>query len=207
MDISFGFGAAEGGRRSPRLAGSALLPKIALTLLVIGTFGQLAARGTFAAFKGTDASGAGTLTSGTVYITSDTEGQAMLSMPNGAPGSTVTSYTNITYGGTLSASVRLYGRSTGTGLARFLTLTITRGTRAEGAFVPDPINYAGAGPGIVYSGTLADLPANSDSGIADPGTWAQGESHTFEFVVTLTDDPRASGLTADSSFSFEARNV
>ncbi len=207
MEIAFGQPIAEGGRRTGRVAGSALVPKIALTLLVIGTLGPLAVSGSVAAFRGTIGVPGNGFAAGTVYISSDSGGQAMLSMPNGNPGSAATSYTTISYGGTLPASVRFYGRTSGTGLARFLTLTITRGMGAEGAFVPDPVDYAGAGPGVVYSGKLADLPGTYDAGVVDPATWAAGESHSFLFVVTLTDDAQAMGLSADSSFHFEARNI
>ena len=205
MEISFGV--AEGGRRGERFAGSALPAKIGLTLLIVATLGPLAATSAAAALRDTGPAHATRLAAGTVYITDDTGGQAMLSMRNGAPGSSATSYATIGYGGTLPASVRLYGRTSGTGLARFLTLTITRGMGAEGAFVPDPVDYAGAGPGVVYSGTLADLPGSYDAGVVDPGAWSRGDSHAFRFVVTLTDDARAMGLVADSNFRFEARNA
>jgi len=79
------------------------------------------------------------------------------SRPNG------TSCLRVTYAGTLPATVRLYGTSSGA-LAPYLTLTVTRGTDAApsfdscSGFTADVTNYIGAGAGVVYSGSLSGYP-------------------------------------------------
>jgi hypothetical protein len=102
-------------------------------------------------------------------------------------------------------------------LAQYLNLVITRGTQAApsfpscSGFSADATNYIGAGPGIVYSGTLAAFAtANHDfaSGIADPSTWAQGDAHTYKVQVTLPSGAAAAaqGLSSSATFTWEAQN-
>jgi hypothetical protein len=142
---------------------------------------------------------------GTVYLTSS-ETSPLFRVPNGGPGSTATSTITITYEGTLPATVRLYGATSGTGLARFLSLTITRGTGHGPRFVPDPDDPIGAGPGVIYQGALAAFPTSFATGVADRQTWEQGATHSYRFVLRLADDPRIQGLTAGASFTWEARS-
>jgi hypothetical protein len=183
-----------------------LLRKGALSLMVVGLLGPLALHGTFAAFDTTPGARTEGFGAGTVYLTSD-GGGSLFRMPNRGPGSTAISYATISYQGTLPVTVRLYGSTSGTGLARFLTLTITRGTGEGRRFVPDPIDYVDAGPGVVYRGTLAAFPEDYARGIEDPETWEESESHSYRFEAMIADDPRIEGLDADASFSWEARNT
>jgi len=183
-----------------------ILRRLLLSALLVGVLGPVAVLGTLAAFTPAAAAQGGGFAAGTVYLTSDTGGRLPRSMPNAGPGSTATSTTILSYEGTLPANVRLFASTSGTGLARFLSITLTRGTGRGPDFVPDPTDYTGAGPGVVYSGTLARFPSHWASGIVDPGTWRQGETHAYRFRVTLVDDPRAQGLTAGASFHWEARS-
>ncbi|GAC1324045.1 MAG: hypothetical protein NVSMB13_04840 [Mycobacteriales bacterium] len=123
---------------------------------------------------------------------------------------------HVTYGGSLPATVRLYATSTGT-LPAYLTLTVTRGTDAApafpscGSFVPDATSYTGAGPGVVYTGTLAAFPATYAAGLVDPtaaapATWTNATSHDYRFTVSVTNNPVAAGQSGAADFTFEARN-
>ncbi len=196
-------------RGTARVTGArgGLLSRLALSALVLGVLAPPAVSSTLAAFSSTSSSGGDGFAAGTVYLSDDDAGRAMLSMPNAAPGATATSYVTVAYSGTLPSSVRLFGQTSGTGLERFLTLTVTRGSGSGGGFVPDPTDYTGAGPGVLYRGTLADFPTTYGSGVADPGTWQGPESHAFRFEVTLAGDDAAQGLTADTDFLWEARNT
>lgn len=152
-----------------------------------------------------------------VSLTDDDGGNAMFTLPNAAPGSGDTGCITVTYHGESEATVRLYGTTTGTGLDRYLDLTVTRGTFPSGTppfdscggFVPDPPDYIGAGAGTIYAGTLADFPDSYDAGLADPPgapePWADSETHAYRFAVTLGDDNAAQGLTAGQTFTWEAR--
>jgi hypothetical protein len=189
----------------PKGTRKGVIPRIVTTLAIVCSLGPLAVSNAVAALGQLPSQEP--LTAGTVYLRSDAGGRAMLSMPNGGPGDSKTSYITIDYEGSLPAGVRLYASTSGTGLAQFLRVTVTRGTGEGPAFVQDSINYVGAGPGVVYSGTLADFPSRWDIAVVDPGAWTQGESHSFRFVVQLGGDPAAQGLTARTSFHWEARAV
>jgi len=180
-----------------------LARRIALTALVLAALGPLAVQNAVAAL-GTSASDEGGFANGTVDLRSDAGG-ALFRVPDAAPGEAQTAAVTIQYLGSIPAGVRLYARTSGTGLAQFLMVTVTRGTGEGSSFIPDSTDYVGAGPGVLYRGWLADFPTSWTSGLVDPGTWQQGESHTYRFTVRLADEPGAQGLTAGASFRWGAR--
>jgi hypothetical protein len=127
----------------------------------------------------------------------------------------VTRCIDVTYTGSLDASVRMYGTTGGTGLAQYLNVTVTRGEKNAafsgcGDFVADSTDYIGQGAGVVYSGTLdgfADsyAAANVDPTTGSPETWTTGEDHAYRFQVSLVDDNNAQAKTASQTFTWEAR--
>jgi hypothetical protein len=190
--------------------------KILLTLLVMGAFGAVSGAATFSAFSSETTNAANSFAAGSVELTDNDVGAAMLSLSDAQPGATDTSCILVTYSGSLSSRVRLYGALTGT-LAPYLTLTVTRGDDPTPAFddcngfVPDSTNYVGAGPGVVYQGALSAFPSTYAAGIVDPlaaspEAWTTGETHTYHFAVSLADDNGAQGLTSTAAFTWEARN-
>jgi hypothetical protein len=190
--------------------------KILLTLLVIGAFGAVSGAATFSAFSSETTNAANSFAAGSVELTDNDLGAAMLSLSNAQPGATDTSCILVTYSGSLSSTVRLYGAFTGT-LAPYLTLTVTRGDDPTpvfddcNGFVADSTDYVGAGQGVVYQGALSAFPSTYAAGLVDPlaaspETWTTGETHTYRFVVSLADDNGAQGLTSTAVFTWEARN-
>jgi hypothetical protein len=155
---------------------------------------------------------------GTVEITDNDAGAAALVQSNAAPGASDTGCIVISYQGTLPATVRMYGTTTGTGLDQYLALTVTRGTGSGpfdscAGFIPDATDYVGAGPGVVYSGTLQGWADSYTGGLVDPvpssaETWTNGESHTYRFTLSLPAGApdAAQGLTAGQTFIWEARD-
>jgi predicted ribosomally synthesized peptide with SipW-like signal peptide len=190
--------------------------KILLTLLVLGAFGVVSGAATFSAFSSQTSSSANSFSAGTVQLTDNDLDVAMLSLSNAQPGATDTSCILVTYSGSLSSTVRLYGAVAGA-LAPYLTLTVTRGDDPTpvfddcNGFVADSTDYVGAGAGVVYQGALSAFPASYAAGLVDPlaaspETWTTGETHTYRFVVSLADDNGAQGLSATAAFTWEARN-
>jgi predicted ribosomally synthesized peptide with SipW-like signal peptide len=190
--------------------------KILLTLLVLGAFGVVSGAATFSAFSSQTSSSANSFSAGTVQLTDNDLDVAMLSLSNAQPGATDTSCILVTYSGSLSSTVRLYGAVAGA-LAPYLTLTVTRGDDPTpvfddcNGFVADSTDYVGAGAGVVYQGSLSAFPASYAAGLVDPlaaspETWTTGETHTYRFVVSLADDNGAQGLSATAAFTWEARN-
>lgn len=190
--------------------------KVLLTLLVLGAFGAVSGAATFSAFSGQTFSTGNSFAAGTVQLADNDVGAAMLSLSNAQPGATDTSCILVTYSGSLSSTVRLYGAVAGT-LAPYLTLTITRGDDPTpvfddcNGFVADPTNYIGAGAGVVYQGAVSAFPTTYAAGLVDPiaaspETWTTGETHTYRFAVSLADDNGAQDQSATASFTWEARN-
>lgn len=150
---------------------------------------------------------------------------AMFTMSNMVPGSTDSGCIKVTYAGTLSSTVKLYGTTTGTGLDQFLNLRVTRGTNVPtdpafdtcASFVADLTNYIGEGVGVIYNGTLQAWTDSYSVGLADPAdclvppcaseAWTDSESHVYKLEITLDDTDAAQGLTAVQEFTWEARDV
>jgi predicted ribosomally synthesized peptide with SipW-like signal peptide len=190
--------------------------KLLLTLLVLGGLAAVGGAATYSAFSSQTTNTSNSFTAGTVQLADNDVGAAMLSLMNGQPGASDTSCIHITYSGSLSSTVRLYGAVAGA-LAPYLTLTVTRGDDPTPVFddctgfVADPADYIGSGSGVIYQGALSAFPATYALGLVDPvaaspETWTNPESHTYRFAVTLANDNAAQGQSATASFSWEARN-
>ena len=193
-------------------AGGPLASVVVLTLVAL-----LAGRVTYAAFSSSTANPGNGFAAGTVSLGDDDAGVAILTLSSVLPGRADTGCIHVTYGGSLDASVRLYGTVSGA-LGPYLTLTVTRGTDGSPAFdscnsfTPDSTDYRGAGPGVVYAGPLSAYPADYATAIPDPATgpvetWRPGEDRSYRFTVRLNNNAAAQGQTADATFTWEARNL
>ena len=190
--------------------------KLLLTLLVLGGLAAVSGAATYSTFSSQTSNTGNSFAAGTVLITDNDVNTAMLSLSNAQPGSTDTSCILVTYSGSLSSTVKLYGSIAGA-LAPYLTLTITRGDDPTPifddcvGFQPDLTDYIGAGLGVIYQGALSAFPASYAAGLVDPvagspETWTATEARTYRFVVSVVDDNNAQGQTATASFTWEARN-
>lgn len=182
--------------------------RLTLSTLIVSLLTALVVTNAHAAFDPLQNGAGRGFRSGHAVLTSEATGKTSLSLPNASPGDSTSSHVTVTYRGTNPVAVTLFGTAGGTGLDRFLELTVVRGTGTDRRFAPDPTDYAGAGSGVVYSGSLADFPDGASDGLKDPGgPWADGESHVYRFEVTMTGGNAAQGLTADQTFSWTARAV
>jgi hypothetical protein len=190
-------------------------------LLVVAAIAVASVTGayTWAAFVGTTANDANSISTGTVSLSDNDSLGAMLALNNAVPGGSDTGCLRVRYTGSLPASVRLYGTTTGTGLAPYMNVTVTRGVYSptEPAFEsctnfqPDSADYIGAGGGVIYSGTLQAFPDDYAGGLVDastgsPETWTTGEERVYRIQVTLQNDIAAEGLNAGQTFTWEARS-
>ncbi len=174
--------------------------------------------GTWSSFDRTASSPGNSVATGTVALSDNDGGSALLSLTGATNGSTVTACTRVTYGGTVPADVRLYGTVGGTGLASFLTLTITRGTIAGTPaaksctnFVADTTNYLSRGAGVIYSGTLSDFPTSASTALVDPTSgvdqeWVAGSTHAYRLTATMNSASGAS-KTATADFTWLAAST
>ncbi len=190
--------------------------KLLLTLLVLGGLAAVSGAVTYSAFSSQTSNTGNSFAAGTVLITDNDLGSAMLALSNAQPGATDTSCILVTYSGSASSTVKIYGSIAGA-LAPYVTLTITRGTDVDPIFddcvnfQPDGTDYVGAGNGVIYQGALSAFPAGYATGLVDPlaaspETWTTGEARVYRFAVTLADDNGAQGQSATASFTWEARN-
>jgi hypothetical protein len=200
--------------QAPRRARVGL--KLAITLMLMAVIGAAAGFGTYSAFSSTTANTGNAFQTGTVAIGDNDSNGSMFSLSNLKPGDASAACITVNYTGTLASSMKLYGTTTGSGLAQYLDLKVTRGSGAAGfnnctGFTPDATNYIGAGNGVVYNGTVQSYPASYASALVDPtsgspAVWNNGDSHQYQIQVTVQDNDLAQGLTANQSFTWEARN-
>jgi hypothetical protein len=153
-----------------------------------------------------------------VELKSDDGGIAMFFLQGAAPGDPpAIACLQVSYTGSVPVTVRLYGSTTGTGLDPYLDLTVTRGTLPSltagscSGFTPDGADHIGAGPGVMYRGSLRDFPDDYLGGLVDPQaaspeSWGDGERHAYRFQITVRDDNAAQGRTAGQAFVWEARS-
>jgi len=174
---------------------------------------------TYAAYTATTANAGNIVEAGSVKLSDNGDGSSMLSLSGAVPGNTTSACVRVTYAGTLPASVRLHGTTTGTGLDQYIDLKVTRGVYSptEPAFKSctnfqaDGTNYIGAGNGVIYNGTLQAYADDYASGLVDPlpgspESWATGEVHVYRLDVTLQNDFSAQNKDAAQAFRWEARN-
>jgi hypothetical protein len=174
--------------------------------------------GTRSAFTGTTANAGNSFAAGTVLVSDDDNGSTLFSMSGMKPGDSQTACIDVTYSGSLGAQLRMYAATTGA-LGAYLDLLVTRGSFATPpgsgsctGFSADATSYAGAGAGVVSSGTLAAFPSTWATGgrdpwSSDPEIWTTGEHHAYRFQFTLQDNNAAQGLTATSAITWETRDA
>ncbi len=220
-------GDAGGAPTSGRRRGTA--HKALLTAVVLGVTGIVGGVGTWSAFSATTGNAGNQFASGSVTLTDDegdgnTTGNAMFNISGMKPGDAVEKCIRVTYSGSLPATVKLYGPTSGTGLGDHLEVTVTRGMQAStsitcSGFEPDPYDYPAGTTGdngVIINSTLTRYKDGYDTGFIDPNStdgnaevWGGGsETHTYKIRVALpsTTSNTAQGLDAQQTFTWEARN-
>ena len=174
---------------------------------------------TYAAFRATSPNPGDRIEAGSVKLSDNGDGSALVSLPSAVPGDTTSACIRVTYDGSLPATVRLHGTTSGSGLDQYLDLKVTRGTYSPSApayksctnFQADGTDYIGAGNGVIYNSTLQAYPDDYASGLVDPlsaspESWTTGEAHVYRIDVTLQQNFAAQGKNAAQVFRWEARN-
>ena len=174
---------------------------------------------TYAAFRATNSNGNDLVEAGSVKLSDNGDGSSMLSLSAAVPGDTTSACIKVTYDGSLPATVRLHGTTTGSGLDPYLDLNVTRGVYTPSTpafksctnFQADGTNYIGAGNGVIYNGTLQGYPDDYASGLVDPlsgspESWTTGEVHVYKLDVTLQSNFAAQTKDATQTFRWEAKN-
>jgi hypothetical protein len=187
--------------------------KLLASLLVLGLAGACAGAAAWSAFLSQTTNSGNNFSAGTVSLSDNDAGAAVVSLPaSSRPGDSSAGCIQVTYGGSLPATVKLHGTTSGA-LAPHLTLTVTRGTQSSpsfpgcSTFTADTADYGNGPNGIVYQGPLSGYPADWATGIADPdSTWTSTETRSYRIEVTLGSNSAAQGQSGSATFRWEARN-
>jgi Camelysin metallo-endopeptidase len=204
--------------------------KSALIVFLIGVIASVAGLATWSAFSSTTSNANNQFSTGSVTLTDNDSGTAMFNMSGARPGDTVSKCITVSYSGTLTSNVRLYGASTaGNGLDQYLDLKVTRGTFSgatpsnmactDGAgsnFVADSVTYSGgngAGAnGLMFDARMNLYPTTWTAGIVDapngtPEPWTNPESHVYKFEVTVANDQNGANKNHTQTFTWEAQDA
>lgn len=192
-------------RRRPRWGGSVSAVAIVPLALLVAT--GLVWNTTSALFSTTTGSTGNSMAAAQVSLTDDDAGAAPFALTGLQRGATGARCVVVTYGGTVSAPVRLYASSSSGTLAPHITLTVEQGT--GGSFG----NCSGFSANTtLYSGTLSAFASGSTSWSTGVGDWtptAAAQSRTFRltYMVSASAPSTAQNSTADVVFTWEARSA
>jgi hypothetical protein len=147
-------------------------------------------------------------------LVSNDRGKALFSVPSLGAGRAKTRCVTLRYRGPSAARVHLFASRFGTGLDRYLKLTVTRGTTSATragtckGFRPDAQDYVGAGRGVLFRGHLTAFPKTAEAAAHRPGSrpWQDGESHTYRFRVAIVSTDAAQGRSASFDLVWQARS-
>lgn len=195
-------------RTSTRSIRSKALATIAVGGLLVAAVSALV----FSAFSSTTRIKGNTFQAGSIKLSDSSQGSALFRASGMKPGDVLTKCVKVSYAsvGNLKSAVRLYGTTTGGGLDRFLTVTVTRGSFPQGQ--PEPGECFGFTPdatgATVFSGSMSAFPTSWQTGTADRNPqWANGDSAVYRVEVALADDDQAQGLDAAQELVWEARTA
>lgn len=189
--------------RAMKIAGIASIP----AALVVA--GVLVGGASYSAFSATTSTATNNWSAGTVALSNDSQGVALFTASNLAPGSTGTKDITVTSSGTLASTVKLYGTQAATtnALSSYVDLTVTEGTGTGTSFTP---LASGAN---IYTGTLADFGSNRTDFANGVTAWAPAGgspavARTFQITYTLdaATPNTAQGGTAALGFTWEEQN-
>jgi hypothetical protein len=187
---------------------STMRGKIIVSVVALAVLALVGGAAVFSAFSSTSASSTNTFVAGTVALSSDGSGSSLFDLPNMKPGDNTSWCVQVSYTGTLAATVGLSGTETGN-LAQYVTATIVRGTfpgsppanNACTGFTPDTTGSA------VWTGVLNTVPT-AGTPLLDAGSWTAGTSHVYEITIALPTNAvdAAQGQTATAGFTWQAQN-
>ena len=174
--------------------------KIALTATVLAGL-TAAGQGTFAAFSATTENTGNTFTAGTVALTDNDANAAMFTMTGARPGAPKESCIQVSYDGTLPASLKLYGAPSGD--AQYVSIKVERGTQTTPAF-PSCTGFTPTAT-LYNTALLSAYPTTYDLGLTDTAL-APGDKRVYRFTADIVDNNAAQGKTAGAAFTWEARS-
>ena len=186
--------------------GPRILAKAFVTGLALVATSLVWSGGTFSAFNKTSGMPGNSVLAGSVKIADNDAGAAVLSLLSATPGNSTTGCVDVTYSGTAAANVRLFGAISGSGLAPYLTLTVTRGTISGAPSAGSCTGFTADSGASLYSGALNAFPVSSGTALVDATSWTAGSKRAYKLVLTLPAGAPAAaqGLNATTAFTWQA---
>jgi hypothetical protein len=160
----------------------------------------------WSSFSGGTSARPNSFSSGSVVLGDDDAGGALFSVSSLQPGSSGSQCIALSYSGSLPAQVRLFvrpGDLTGSGLARYLTISVTEGS---GGGYGSCAGFTAAATD--YTGTLNDFASASTDWASGTGTFAPtgaGQARVYRIGYTLTAGAAAAGLASQVQFTWQAQ--
>lgn len=179
------------------------IDRLVAVLAAVLAGGTLVINQSWAAFSGTTSNGANSLAAGTVTLSDDDSSSLLFSVSGMKPGDTSTKCIVVSYTGSLTSTLKLYGSNGGTGLGTYIDLDVFKGS---GGSFADCTGFTSSGQ--IFNDTLAAFMTSHTafSNGLSYGSVTNPTSVTYKFVVTLQDNNSAQGLTAAPTFTWEAQN-
>ena len=158
-----------------------------------------------AAFVDTTDNATNSFSAGDVVLSDDDTGSVLFNVNNLAPGDSRTRCIAVTYTGSLTADVHLYGTVGGSGLAQYLDVDIDVGSGGDFASCTGFVSSS-----TLFNDTLAAFGSAHTNYVNGLGGYAGAtdpSTRTYRVTVTLQDNNAAQGLSATAGFTWEAQNV
>ncbi len=159
-----------------------------------------------ALFTATTSNGPQSFSTGSVTLTDNDVGVALFAVSSMKPGATGQQCIKVTYGGTLAATIKVYGTGlTATNaLDTYLNIQIEEGSTSATTF-PSCTGFTAAG--TVFNAALSTLGTTYAGGV---GTWAPSGGAAKDYRITYTLSSSAPNTTQSSTaavtFTWEAQN-
>ncbi|MEX1008172.1 MAG: TasA family protein [Acidimicrobiia bacterium] len=197
-----------GPRGLPRLpSGGSSIARLVSLLAALAVVGGLVIVSSQAAFNASTTNGPNSWSAGSVALADDDSASVMFNVSNMTPGDTATKCINVTYTGSLTADVKLYGSIAGTGLATYLNTTVDIGTGTTGGATASCTGFSLSSN--LFNSTLASFGTSYTDFSTGLGGFAGATNPTtksYRFTVTLQDNNSAQSKTATATFTWEAQN-
>jgi hypothetical protein len=190
-------------RRWPGMAA-----RLAAAGVGLAAAGALVIQGSNAAFTATTDNNGNAVSAGTVVLDDDDANTKLFDLTGLNGGQTFTRCINVTYTGSLTSDVKLYGSVGGTGLADGITTTIDVGTGATGGGAFNCANFTQGDAGAEFNGTLAAFGTthtNFANGVGEYDNATNSTTKSYRISVTLSNDNSYQGKNATASFTWEAQ--
>ncbi|MEV6597222.1 hypothetical protein AB0M36_10210 [Actinoplanes sp. NPDC051346] len=156
-----------------------------------------------AAFTANTGNAANSWNAGTVTLSDDDNDTVMFSPTNLRPGSTGDKCINVSYTGSLSATVKMYGTAVSGDLAPYVDLVIEEGT---GGGFGSCTGFSATG--TAYTGTLSNFGSAKNNFNNGVGTFApasaSNKTYHITYTVNASTPDSAQGKSAAATFKWEA---